>query len=97
MGEREPMRHTTPHEIGLVTEAVAETQALAMAIAGHARSCLLHMGFPGRASTAGNLAFPFSPQDLAAGPVYAFSAYHLVTDPEGAKLFPVYTMEVGTP
>ena len=60
MGAREPVKNATPHEIGLVTEVVAESQGLAMAIAGHARSFLLHLGFENRASTAGNLAFPFS-------------------------------------
>jgi hypothetical protein len=31
-----------------------------------------------RKSTAGNLAFPFSPSDVKMGAVYEFSLYHLV-------------------
>ena len=81
----------------LMSNLTSASSALATAIAGHARSSLLHMGFEGRVSTAGNLAFPFSPQDIPAGPVYAFSAYHLVEDPEASLLFPVYTMPVGAP
>ena len=87
---------TTPHEIGLVIESVAPSQALATAACGHVRSLLLHMGFAGRIATAGNLAFPFSPLDIAAGPVYEFSAYHLVDEPNHAALFPVEIMEVGS-
>jgi len=39
---------------------------------------LLHYGYPGRISTAGNLAFPFSPSDFKVGEVYEFSIYHLM-------------------
>lgn len=94
MGDLEP----TPvvgHEVGLVFEAVAETQALASSICGFARSVLLHLGFEGRLSTAGNLATPFSPQDLPAGPVYAFNVYHLLETDEPETLFPIDTMEIG--
>ncbi|MGD0781559.1 MAG: 3-methylaspartate ammonia-lyase, partial [Candidatus Aminicenantales bacterium] len=42
------------------------------------RSTLLHYGYPGRISTAGNLAFPFSPSDVRMGPVFEFSVYHLM-------------------
>lgn len=94
MGPAEPSRRV-PHEVGLVLEVVASSQALATGICGQARSLLLHMGFPGRITTAGNLAFPFSPPDIPAGPVYEFSAYHLVEDAKGASLFDVDYMEVG--
>jgi hypothetical protein len=43
-----------------------------------ARSTLLHYGYDGRISTAGNLAFPFSPSDISMGEVYEFSIYHLL-------------------
>jgi hypothetical protein len=96
MGDRERHPAHSIHEVGLVIEAVAPTQALATAIVGHARSLLLHYGFPGRRSTAGNLAFPFSPQELPAGPVYGFSAYHLMDADDPAALFPVNTLRVGS-
>ena len=38
----------------------------------------MHYGYPGRISTAGNLAFPFSPSDMHGGEVYEFSIYHLM-------------------
>ena len=52
MGELEPLRDLDPHEIGLVIEVVAATQALADTICSFARSTLLHFGYPGRQSTA---------------------------------------------
>jgi hypothetical protein len=88
MGSLEPERHTTPHEVGIVIEAVAETQSQADTICSFARSTMLHFGYPGRVSTAGNLAFPYSPSDFKAGAVYAFSLYHLLRIDDPAAPFP---------
>lgn len=84
MGQLEPERERPSHELGIVIEAVATTQEMADTICAFARSTLLHQGFPGRVSTAGNLAFPYSPSDVSMGPVYRFSVYHLmqIEDPE---------------
>jgi hypothetical protein len=48
---------------------------------------MLHYGYEGRRSTAGNLAFPYSPSDFHAGEVYVFSIYHLLTVENPAGLF----------
>ncbi len=78
MGTLEPTKSITSHEIGIVIEAVGPTQEQANSICSVTRSTLLHYGYPGRIATAGNLAFPFSPSDIKAGPVYEFSIYHLM-------------------
>jgi hypothetical protein len=78
MRASEPFIQAVPHEIGLVIEAVAETQRDADTLCSIVRSTLLHYGYPGRIATAGNLAFPFSPSDLSGGAVYEFSVYHLI-------------------
>ncbi|HPT83623.1 MAG TPA: acyclic terpene utilization AtuA family protein [Limnochordia bacterium] len=90
MGALEPQPQPG-HELGLVMEAVAPTQDVADTICSFFRSTLLHFGYPGRKSTAGNLAFPYSPSDISTGPVYQFSVYHLleVDDPKG-----LFAMEV---
>lgn len=86
MGRLEP--HAEPgHEIGVLMEVVASTQELASAICATARSTLLHYGYPGRKSTAGNLAFPYSPSDIQCGPVYKFTVYHLVDVDDPCELF----------
>jgi hypothetical protein len=95
MGELDPYRGPAPHELGLVIEAVAANQALATGLCGHARSVMLHHGFEGRMSTAGNLAFPFSPLDIPAGPVYAFNIYHLMDEEDPLRHFPIEMVDVG--
>lgn len=75
-------------------EAVAPTQALADTAVSLARSTALHQGFPGRKTTAGNFAFPFSPSDLHAGDVYEFAVYHLLEIDAAETLFPVEIEDV---
>ena len=95
MGELEPMRQAQPHEIGLVIEVVAKTQALADTVCSFTRSTLLHIGYPGRQSTAGNLAFPYSPSDSSHGLVYEFSLYHLLAVDDPLTPFPRRMRQLG--
>jgi hypothetical protein len=92
MGPGEPVRQTTAHELGILIEAVAPTQEQANSLVSLTRSTLLHYGYPGRISTAGNLAFPFSPSDFAAGAVYEFSVYHLM-EQDAPDDFPLEVQE----
>jgi len=89
LGLNEPLRGNTPHEVGVLVEVLARTQDLANYVLSLARSSFLHCPFPGRKTTAGNLAFPFSPSDTAAGAVYEFSVYHLMRVADQAALFPI--------
>jgi len=88
MGQLEPYPEPA-HELGLVIEAVAPTQEIADTICSFARSTMLHYGYPGRKSTAGNLAFPYSPSDVSAGAVYKFNVYHLLQVDDPKSLFPI--------
>jgi hypothetical protein len=92
MGPLEPTPNPG-HEIGLVIDVVAQTPQLAETVCAMARSLTLHWAYPGRIATAGNLAFPFSPADLPAGPVYEFNIYHLMEIDDPAALFP-FTSEI---
>ncbi|MDL2300342.1 DUF1446 domain-containing protein [Clostridiaceae bacterium OttesenSCG-928-D20] len=94
MGENEPLKQTA-HELGIIIEATAKTQEQADTICAFARSTMLHYGYTGRKSTAGNLAFPYSPSDLHAGEVFAFSIYHLMQISDDENLFPVKILEIG--
>ncbi len=78
MGALEPEHRIRSHELGIVIEAVGPTQEDADAVCSLTRSTLLHFGYPGRISTAGNLALPFSPSDARMGEVFEFSIYHLM-------------------
>ncbi|HEX7714187.1 MAG TPA: acyclic terpene utilization AtuA family protein [Bacillota bacterium] len=93
MGSLEPEPVIGSHELGIVIEAVAASQELADTVCGFARSTMLHFGYPGRIATAGNLAFPYSPSDFPAGPVYVFSIYHLAAV-TAEELFPVTVREI---
>lgn len=90
MGALEPNPSTiNAHELGIIIEATAPTQQQADTICSFARSTMLHYGYEGRRSTAGNLAFPYSPSDFHAGEVYVFSIYSLLHSENPAALFPV--------
>ena len=83
------------HELGIIIEAVADSQKKADTICAFARSTMLHYGYEGRRATAGNLAFPYSPSDFHAGEVYVFSVYHLLSVSDAAKPFPIEMLELG--
>ena len=82
------------HELGIIIEATADTQKQADTICAAARSTMLHFGYEGRRSTAGNLAFPYSPSDFHAGEVYVFSMYHILNTDDPASLFPIEYKEL---
>ncbi len=87
MGDLEPVKSITSHELGIIIETVACSQELANTICSFARSTMLHYGYPGRLSTAGNLAFLYSPSDFKAGEVYRFNIYHLIQVDDPCALF----------
>lgn len=94
MGQLEPQQDITSQELGIIIEAVADTQDRANTICSFARSTMLHYGYPGRISTAGNLALLYSPSDLVAGAVYRFTVYHLLKVQDPVALFPLTLWEV---
>ncbi|NLG78305.1 MAG: DUF1446 domain-containing protein [Firmicutes bacterium] len=91
----EPERHSgRTYELGIVIDVVARTQELANAVCAVARSTLLHCEYEGRKATAGNLAVPFSPSDIAVGPVYEFNVYHLLQVDDLTAPFEVELVEL---
>ena len=84
---------STSDELLIIIEAVAPTQEQANTICGFARSTMLHYGYEGRISTAGNLAFPFSPSDCKMGAVYEFNVYHLMRIEDTCEPFPMSFIE----
>lgn len=89
MGAAEPTPVIASHEIGIVGEVVAETQDIAHTICAFVHGVMLHYDYPGRKTTAGNLAFPYSPSDFDLGAVYEFSIYHLIEVDDPCVLFPI--------
>ena len=90
MAAREPLRDAAPHELGFVLEVVSQqSQEMASAVLGMARTNMLHTDFPGRLCREGNMAFPFSPSDIEVGPVYRFSVYHVAELDDPTEPFPI--------
>ena len=87
-------RHGT-HEAGLVLEFIASDAALARTAAGVFKQNLLHHGYPGRVSTAGNLAFAFTPSELDANDAYRFVLYHVMHHAPLDDIFAIDTCDVG--
>jgi len=81
-------------EAALVLEFIAPDAALARTAAGVFKQNLLHFGYPGRVSTAGNLAFAFSPSELDAPEAYRFVLYHVMQDAPLQDIFGIETVEV---
>lgn len=95
MGDLEPEKNRLAHELGLVIEVIAGDQEEANAVCSFVRSTLLHYGYPGRLSTAGNLALLYSPSDISCGSVFEFSLYHLMRIDDPLEMFPIELYEVG--
>jgi hypothetical protein len=81
--------------LGIVLDAVGKTQAIADEIMALARARMLHFDYPGRKSTAGNLAFPYSPSDIHLGPVYTFCIYHIAQVDSLTETAKIVTEQVG--
>ncbi len=97
MGAAEPERRIEGHELGLIFEVLADTEAVSRQVLAASRSAALHSTYPGRKAIAGNLAFPFSPSDIGIGDAYEFNVYHLVRLNHPLELFPVTLAERGEP
>ena len=78
-----------PREVFVMVEIIAETAEAAKSVATVFKQFTLHHGFPGRISTGGNLAFPFTPPEVVTGPAYRFTAYHVMETDDLPGLFPV--------
>ena len=93
MGPLEPVK-TTPHEVGMVIEAVAKTREDASAICGRARVMLAHIDYEGQLNNT-NLAYPFSPRVVEWGPAYTWTVHHLLELDDPCECFPMTLVEVG--
>ena len=78
LGEVEPVKETRSHELGVIVEAIAPREELAENVCELAGRKLLHMDYPGRIATAGNIAHPYSPTANNLGPVYTWNIWHLL-------------------
>jgi hypothetical protein len=78
-----------PAEVGIMIDVLATSQDLANAICSVTRSALFHQGYPGRKTTAGNLAVPFSPVEIPVGPSYRYNIWHALEINDPLEPFPL--------
>jgi len=86
-----------PREVFVLGQCIAPTPERAQEVIRTTKQYLLHHGYEGRLSTAGNLAFPLTPPEVSAGPAYRFNVYHLLETDDTAGLFPVRIEEIREP
>ena len=84
-----PAGESIPGEVFIMAECIAPTRERASEVVRTCKQFLLHYGYPGRLSTAGNIAFPFTPPEISVGPAYRFSVYHLLHVDDVDAPFPV--------
>ena len=89
-----PSRQQARHEVGLVLEFIAPDAEQARTVAGIYKQNLLHHGYPGRVATAGNLAFAFTPSELAAEEACQFVLYHVMHDAPVDELFKLQVQDL---
>lgn len=77
LGDVEPVMKVEGHEVGLIIDVVAPTQALAADIIPIVSHTGLHNPIPEHDGLISNFAYPFSPGGIDAGPVYQFCANHV--------------------
>jgi len=94
LGDAEPNKTITSHEICILVDVVGRTQEIADAVCSFTSSTLSHHGFPGRKSTAGNIAYPFSPtRYISVGEVYMWSIWHKLELDDPCEPFKIRIME----
>jgi hypothetical protein len=90
-----PEAQHSRHEAGLVIEFIADDAELVRAAAGVVKQNLLHYGYLGRVSTAGNLAFAFTPSEIDACDAYRFVIYHVMHNAPMTDIFLIQSREIG--
>ena len=88
MGGREPNAFSG-HEVGIVLEATGKTQERAHTLTSIGQNLIFHAPVRGWSGQVSNIAFPYSPSILDAGPVYRFSMNHTLRLADPCAPFPV--------
>jgi len=92
MGAAEPVV-VPAHEVCVLADVVAARQKLAHSICAHLKTTIAHIDFDGQRTTAGNVAFPFSPAEFDLGPVYSFNVWHALPLSDPCELFAAEIIE----
>lgn len=90
----EPEAAQLPHEVGLVLEATAPTQAVAHTIAELSRQPLLHYPIPEWMGSTTTFACLHNPAVIDRGPVYRFNLHHVAVPASPTEMFRTHFLEL---
>lgn len=93
LGPAEP--DTQANEVGVLADVIAETQELAHDVAYDLLTRIGFWRYPGRYTTAGNIAVTLSPAVIDVGPAYVFSIYHAMPVPDWREIFRLERASIG--
>jgi hypothetical protein len=94
MGELEPIKEITSHELGIVVEAVAKTKALAKEAATIGSRQIFYARLPDVKGTAGTAAFLFD-EVLPGSPAYRWTLNHTIEVNDAMDLFDLKEIAIG--
>lgn len=93
MGPLEPEKKIASHELGILVDVIGDTPDISKTVCMFGRLQILHLSYPGRLTTAGNVAIAFSPSDIYVGETYVFNIWHLLPL-EGDEKYDVFKTRI---
>jgi ribosome modulation factor len=94
MGRLEP-ETAIGHEVGLLFQATADTQALATAIMKSVSHIAVHYPVPEWTGLITSIAYPYSPAEIPRGAAYRFNMNHVVEPATPLEMFRIEYDQVG--
>jgi hypothetical protein len=86
MGRLEP-ETAIGHEVGLLFQITAETQAIATSLMKSVGHIAVHYPVPEWTGLITSIAYPYSPAEIARGPSYRFNMNHVVEPDTPLEMF----------
>ena len=93
MGEMDPLKHQTAHELGVMVFGVAPTEEMAEEVPLTGPRQMFYARLPHTKGTAGGVAFPLD-EVTKASPAYRWTLNHTIGVEDPLELFQLHTTEV---
>ena len=94
MGPIEPIKDSTPHELGLILEVTSHCQETSNTIISMARHQALHLSIPEWSGLITGVACRYSPPFLERGEVYEFIGNSIIETEDPLEFFPCKMFEI---
>jgi len=94
LGDREPLKSTPAHELGIVVQAIAPNKAMAEEACMIATRQMFYARLPQVKGTAGGVAFLLD-EVMPTSPAYRWTLNHTMQLDNPLELFPTFVVEVG--